>query len=427
MFNARLETTKIKAGQPRTLGLLIEAAAPALPSHTISRTPQAIVFVVDRSGSMGGGRLELIKSTIGQMIGQLNPADYVSVISFDTEVELHLPLREKSTLDAAELRRELAQLEPRGSTNIELGYRFGLAEAAKAPSGVETKLILLSDGHANSGIKDPVALGQLAALATEHLVSTSTIGIGTGFDENILAAVASSGRGNHFAALAVEEAIAGLQDEIDGLLERSIRNLRCSIEVACPEQLNSVKPVGYVQRFESNSVGLVANLGELVSGEERGWAFVLDLGSFPETALGLVSVRVEITGENAFNGEENSYLNTLSFEVAAPQNFVADPIEEDVLAELAVFRMAEVKESAAQAARSGSFEQARNLILDAQADTAELLRQLDKLTPRVRLRILAENRELAELLGFTDIEFAKRATESSFRSARSKPNPRDKN
>jgi Ca-activated chloride channel family protein len=427
MFNARLETTKIKAGQPRTLGLLIEAAAPALPELTLTRSPQAIVFVVDRSGSMGGGRLELIKSTIGQMIGQLNPADYVSVISFDTEVETHLALRQKSTLDAAELRRELAQLEARGSTNIELGYRHGLAEAAKAPSGVETKLILLSDGHANQGIKDPATLGQLAALATEHLVSTSTIGIGTGFDETILTAVAASGQGNHFAAVAVEEASAGLQDEIDGLLERSIRNLKCRIEVEQPEHLKSITPVGYVQRLESYQSGVLANLGELVSGEERGWAFALDLRAFPESAIGGYNVHIQITWENALSGEEQFYLDTLRFEVASPVNFVAEPIEEDVLAELAVFKMAEVKESAAQAARNGSFDQARELILNAQSDTAELLRQLDKMTPRVRLRMLAEKRELTDLLGFTDIEFAKRASESSFRSARSKPNPRDKN
>lgn len=427
MFNARLETTKIKAGQPRTLGLLIEAAAPQLPSQTITRSPQAIVFVVDRSGSMGGGRLELIKATIGQMIGQLNPADYISVISFDTEVEVNLPLREKATLDAAQLRRELAQLEPGGSTNIELGYRFGLAEAAKAPSGVETKLILLSDGHANAGITDPAALGQLAALATEHLVSTSTIGIGTGFDEAMLATVASSGQGNHFAAVAVEEAVAGLQDEIDGLLERSIRNLMCLIEVEHPQYLKTIIPIGYLPQSERDHRSLKANLGALVSGEERGWAFVLDLNAIPESEIDKLGVRVTIMGENALTGEMVNYADTLNVEVASPQNFVADPIDEDVLAELAIFKMAGIKESAAQAARNGSFDEARNLILNAQHDTAELLRQLDKLTPRIRLRILAENRELAELLGFTDIEFSKRATESSFRSARSKPNPRDKN
>ena len=427
MFNARLETTKIKAGQPRTLGLLIEVAAPELPSQTITRSPQAIVFVVDRSGSMGGGRLELIKGTIGQMIGQLNPADYISVISFDTEVEINLPLSQKANLDAAQLRRELAKLEPGGGTNIELGYRFGLAEAAKAPSGVETKLILLSDGHANAGIKDPVALGQLSALATEHLVSTSTIGIGTGFDETILATVASSGQGNHFAAVAVEEAVAGLQDEIDGLLERSMRNLMCNIEFDNPQYLRTIIPIGYVPQYERDNRSLKANLGSLVSGEERGWAFVLDLSAIPESEIGKLGVRVTIMGENALTGGIVDYADTLSIEVASPQNFVAAPIEEDVLAELAIFKMAGIKESAAQAARSGSFEDARNLIRNAQIDTAEILRQLDKLTPRVRLRILAENRELAELLGFTDIEFAKRATESGFRSARSKPNPRDKN
>jgi hypothetical protein len=42
------------------------------------------------------------------------------------------------------------------------------------------------------------------------------------------------------------------------------------------------------------------------------------------------------------------------------------------------------------------------------------------------MRVLAENRELAELLGFTDLELSKRVTESSYRSSRSKQNPRDR-
>ena len=49
MFRARLEASRVKAGEPRTLGLLVEAAAPALPEQQLSRTPQAIVFVVDLS------------------------------------------------------------------------------------------------------------------------------------------------------------------------------------------------------------------------------------------------------------------------------------------------------------------------------------------------------------------------------------------
>lgn len=427
MFRARLEASRVKAGEPRTLGLLVEAAAPSLPEQQFSRTPQAIVFVVDRSGSMGGGRLDLIKNAIGEMIGQLNPHDFVSVISFDERVENHLPLRQKGNLNTAELRRELAQLEPRGATNIELGYRHGLAEAAKAPDGVEGQLILLSDGHANRGVKDSTELGQLAALATEHLVATSTMGIGTGFDEELLTRIASSGQGNHFAAVKVEEAVAGLQDEIDGLLQRSLRNIKCRVIAVHETALKAIKPVGYVQSKRKVPDGIEVTLGELVSGEERGYAFALEMNTANSDQTGTVEIEVQISGENALTGESVSELINLEVEVVSPERYVAPELDEDVVAELAVFKMANMKNQAAQAARDGSFALAREIIANAQSDTTVMLEQLDKLSPRVRMRVLAENRELAELLGFTDLEFAKRATESSYRSARSKSNPREKN
>lgn len=427
MFRARLEASRVKAGEPRTLGLLVEAAAPSLPEQQFSRTPQAIVFVVDRSGSMGGGRLDLIKNAIGEMIGQLNPHDFVSVISFDERVENHLPLRQKGNLNTAELRRELAQLEPRGATNLELGYRHGLAEAAKAPDGVEGQLILLSDGHANRGVKDSTELGQLAALATEHLVATSTMGIGTGFDEELLTRIASSGQGNHFAAVKVEEAVAGLQDEIDGLLQRSLRNIKCRVVAVHETAVKAIKPVGYVQSKRNVPEGIEVTLGELVSGEERGYAFALEMNTANSDQTGTVEIEVQISGENALTGESVSELINLEVEVVSPERYVAPELDEDVVAELAIFKMANMKNQAAQAARDGSFTLAREIIANAQSDTTVMLEQLDKLSPRVRMRVLAENRELAELLGFTDLEFAKRATESSYRSARSKSNPREKN
>lgn len=427
MFRARLEASQVKTGEPRTLGLLVEAAAPALPEQQLTRTPQAIVFVVDRSGSMGGGRLDLIKNAIGEMIGQLNPHDFVSVLSFDDRVETHLPLRQKGSLNTADLRRELAQLEPRGATNIELGYRHGLAEAAKVPDGVEGQLILLSDGHANRGIKDAIELGQLAALATEHLVATSTMGIGTGFDEALLASIASSGQGNHFAAVKVEEAVAGLQDEIDGLLQRSLRNIICKVSAVHQTGLKSIKPVGYVQSKRNLPDGIEVTLGELVSGEERGYAFALELNTVNSEQTGTIEIEVHMTAENALTGEKFSEIIPLEFEVVSPERYVTPELDEDVVAELAVFKMASTKEQAAQAARDGSFALAREIIANAQSDTTVMLEQLDKLSPRVRMRVLAENRELAELLGFTDLELSKRATESSYRSARSKSNPREKN
>jgi hypothetical protein len=88
--------------------------------------------------------------------------------------------------------------------------------------------------------------------------------------------------------------------------------------------------------------------------------------------------------------------------------------------------MANVKEQAARAAREGSYDEARAMIQQAQGDTQLLMEQLDEMSPRVRMRVLAENEELADLMGFTDIELSKRSTESSFRSSRAKSDPRKK-
>lgn len=426
ILKAFLEASKIKAGEPKTLGLLVEATAPALPEQGLTRSPQAVVFVVDRSGSMGAGRLDLVKQTIGEMVGLLNASDLLAIVSFDTVVETHLPLQLVGELNAQQLRRDLAPLEPRGGTNIELGYRHGLAEAAKAPSGVEVKLVLLSDGHANHGVKDPVQLGQLSAVATEHLVTSSTVGIGTGFDETTLASIAESGQGNHFAAVKVEEAVAGLQDEIDGLLQRSLRNLTCKITLTPSDHFKTATPVGYVRNLEDLTNGIEVKLGELASQEERGYAFLIELKFFKESYKGILALEIELTGENVLTGKVVTLHQLLDLEVASPIGFVTPEINENVVAEIAVFRMAEVKHRAAQAAREGSYEDARAMIQQAQGDTQLLIEQLDEMSPRVRMRVLAENEELADLMGFTDMELSKRSTESSFRSSRAKSDPRKK-
>jgi hypothetical protein len=190
--------------------------------------------------------------------------------------------------------------------------------------------------------------------------------------------------------------------------------------------LNQVSPVGYVRSKSKTSEGLIANVGELVSGEERGYAFVLDFAAFDKDYAATVLVQVNVTAENALTGEIIQERKSIEFEVASPVDFVAPELDEDVVAEIAVFQMAQIKERSAEAARSGSFDEARELLLSAQGDTSRLLSELDRMSPRVRMRVLAENRELADLLGFTDLELSKRVTESSYRSSRSKQNPRDR-
>ena len=418
--NTRLEVVAVKAETSNQLGMLVEINAPSLITSQIQRRSHGVVFVVDRSGSMGGGRLDLVKNTIGELIGRLSPEDHVAIVSFDTEIEIHQPMALVSNINPQALRRNLSTLDPRGGTNIELGFKAGIEETKKLPSGVEATLILLSDGQANEGAYSPEQLGRLAAQSTEHLVKTSTLGIGTGYNEQIMSQMASAGQGNHFAAVELADAVAGLQDEIDGLLQRALELISCEITIDVPGA--KITPLGFVRGNQAVNNGIKVQLGELASGESRGYAFMIDLPkSKAGTTIKLSSVVRAFKINDAQALEESQ---TIEIEVQEANGFVLPQKDEDVVAEVMAYRLAEIKRRAIDAAMGGDFVHAKQIIIQAQGDLVFMLSNFRNLSPRVRNRIESEQEELKELLEHNIDSFGKRATESMFRTNQSKQDPR---
>lgn len=418
--NTRLEVLAVKAETSNQLGMLVEISAPTLNTSQIQRRSHGVVFVVDRSGSMGGGRLDLVKNTIGELIGRLSPEDHVAIVSFDTEIEIHQPMALVSNINPQALRRNLSTLDPRGGTNIELGFKAGIEETKKLPGGVEATLILLSDGQANEGAYSPEQLGRLAAQSTEHLVKTSTLGIGTGYNERIMSQLASAGQGNHFAAVELADAVAGLQDEIDGLLQRALELISCEITIDVPGA--KITSLGFVRGNQAVNNGIEVQLGELASGESRGYAFMIDLPKSKAGTTIKVSSVVRAFKINDAQALEES--QTVEIEVQEANGFVLPQKDEDVVAEVMAYRLAEIKRRAIDAAMGGDFAHAKQIIIQAQGDLVFMLSNFRNLSPRVRDRIESEQEELKELLDHNIDSFGKRATESMFRTNQSKQDPR---
>ena len=131
----KIEYNCLKADQKSALGLMFEVTAPQSPADETAkaREPKGIVFVIDRSGSMGGGRLELVKQTIIDMIPRLEATDYLSVVSFDNDARVELPCLQLKDVRMADLRKRIGEIQPGGSTNLEAGYLLGLRQVEKAP------------------------------------------------------------------------------------------------------------------------------------------------------------------------------------------------------------------------------------------------------------------------------------------------------
>src|SRR5690242_13206134 len=119
----------------------------------------------------------------------MNAHDLLSMVAFDHEVVTVFQPSKASHKDLMKLKIEA--IDAGGSTNLSGGLIEGAQHARKgAKEGTVSRVILLSDGHANTGVTDA---GKLAAIAKNFSamgIGISTMGVGNGFDEDLMENVA---------------------------------------------------------------------------------------------------------------------------------------------------------------------------------------------------------------------------------------------
>jgi len=187
----------LAAGHPTTLRVLARIQAPHAQTDAPPRQPLHLAIVLDRSGSMSGVPLDEAKRCARYMLDGLSQGDRAAIIAFDdevTRVASLTPATDKLTLVSA-----LTTIASGGSTNLHGGWRAGADELAGKLAGDDVhRVILLSDGCANAGETELETIaGQCKALARRG-VSTSTYGLGNNFNESLMLAMASAGRGNAY-------------------------------------------------------------------------------------------------------------------------------------------------------------------------------------------------------------------------------------
>jgi Ca-activated chloride channel family protein len=161
-----------------------------------TRAPVNLALVIDRSGSMRGDRLEKAKMAALMVVDRLGPEDVLSVVTFDSTVEVLWPAAKVT--DPESIRRAIMAVSDRGQTALYAGVNTGLGQLKE--SLVKThvnRLILLSDGQANVGPSSPAELAQLGIEAGKLGIPVTTIGLGLGYNEDLMTQLALSSDGNH--------------------------------------------------------------------------------------------------------------------------------------------------------------------------------------------------------------------------------------
>ncbi|MBS5939647.1 VWA domain-containing protein [Clostridium sp.] len=157
----------------------------------------SINLIIDKSGSMsaeGGGvsKLTLAKEAAMKALENLREVDEISVIAFDDTYDVVVPLQKVGNKD--EIKELISGIQIRGGTSIfpalQKGYEMQVESSAKIKH-----TILLTDGQ------DGYSFDNYASLLqgfNDNNVTLSTVAVGEGANSDLLAQLASIGRGRSY-------------------------------------------------------------------------------------------------------------------------------------------------------------------------------------------------------------------------------------
>ena len=145
--------------------------------------PQAktVVFVIDRSGSMAGTKIEQVRAALKYVLNNLHQGDLFNIVAYDDQVEAFRPELQRFNEKTRETALGFVEgLYAGGSTDIDAAMRVALAQIhdPKQPSYV----IFLTDGLPTSGETNEM---RIVANAKElNKLHARIFAFGVGYDLN---------------------------------------------------------------------------------------------------------------------------------------------------------------------------------------------------------------------------------------------------
>jgi Ca-activated chloride channel family protein len=319
------------------------------------RPPLGLSLVLDRSGSMAGAKLQAVAEASARAVERLHPDDLVSAVAFDNAVDTlaePAPVRQQAGLPT-----RLRQLFSGGSTNLSGGWLRGrqhmtdIGPVLAGAAGASRRVVLLTDGQANAGITDVDTLVALARTARADGITTSTIGVGEGYDDALLRAMADAGGGNAWYIEDPDQAQDVFAEELGTLLSVAAQGLTVTLTLHHPVNMLVVHsgwptvPGAQQWRFD---------LGDLYASEPKPLLVELFVPSDVEPGsepLATLEVRADVL---TADGVEQRQLTLPIAASLDAQGAMVPEVERAIV----LARVARAREEAARHQRSGDPEQA---------------------------------------------------------------------
>ena len=267
-----------------------------------------VAFVLDRSGSMDGERMQALQAAVAAALDGLADRDVVSVVLFGSEVET---LLEAQRCDQARDRlARLGPIEAAGGAALYDGLSQGAAQVRRfAGATTVDQIILVTDGAATKGPRERDDFVRLVETFVREGVHVSTIGLGDEFEEDLLAALARSGGGRfHFA-----DVPGRLQDAIlrEVAPTQAIVATDAVVTIEYKPGFDEIRAHG--ARIASVDKSIVTwRLPQLTAGQELGLLASGELEPFRANGVQRDLIRVRLRWTDTATGESHELVQSLT-------------------------------------------------------------------------------------------------------------------
>ncbi|OQA01039.1 MAG: von Willebrand factor type A domain protein [Planctomycetes bacterium ADurb.Bin412] len=298
-FDLSLDKPVLHADQPQTAYLRIALKGLCIEREQ-SRPPVNIAIVIDKSGSMGGEKIAEARKAAILAVERLGGDDIISVVTYDSGVNVLIPAT-KAT-DKESICQLIRSIQAGGSTALYDGVSQGGRELKKfLEPGRVNRMLLLSDGLANVGPQTPDELGRLGGSLIEEGISVTTIGLGLGYNEDLMTQLAYKSDGSHYFAEQATDLAGVFNSEFNRALAVVAQEIQ--IEIVCPAGIRPVRLLGRQGQIQGQTVK--AYINQLFSQSEKYLLLEMEVPPMAgDTARTVAAVRINYGDMNTHTTQE---------------------------------------------------------------------------------------------------------------------------
>jgi Ca-activated chloride channel family protein len=266
-------------------GYFLLLASPEVKPPDVKRFPKTVIFVLDRSGSMAGKKIEQARNALKFVLGNLREDDTFNIIVYDDRVETFRPELQRygaRTRDEAE--RFVENVREGGSTNIQDALKTALqmVRDQSRPSYV----LFLTDGLPTAGETRETSIAENARAANLGRARLFVFGVGYDVNARLLDRLSGGNSGTSEYVKPDENIEAKVARFYSRLTSPALSGIRVGMR---DTDLNRTYPRDVPDLFEGGQLVLVGRYRQSgptavrvsgrVGGEERSFEFPCDLAS----------------------------------------------------------------------------------------------------------------------------------------------------